>query len=85
MRTLSLAILVLALAACGDSTPRNLNSLVEQGETHQDRSWLDPVTMQPFSGEVFIPDPRDSTRVSGRGFLTEGIRDGVWTEYLRGG
>ena len=64
---LRLALLILLLSGC---TPvRDLDELVQQ-----DSAYLEPRTMEPYSGPVYRLFGDDSTKIEIEGTL----RDGVW-------
>jgi len=56
--------------------PRNLDGLVQQGDTYLDRE-----TMRPYSGPVFTLAPDDTTQVALSANLKDGKLDGPYEDY----
>ena len=75
-KTLLLALALIAVG-CGGPNPRNLDELSTQG-----RQYLDPETLEPYSGRivVFFPD-ESSNLLRKRGTLKEGYWHGSFEEY----
>ena len=60
--------------------PRNLDGLVQQGDTYLDRE-----TMRPYSGPVFDLASDDTTRVQFSANLKDGKFDGPYEYYSENG
>jgi antitoxin component YwqK of YwqJK toxin-antitoxin module len=75
-RSLLLTLSLIAVG-CADPIPRNLDGLLQQGDTYLDRE-----TMRPYSGPVFNLAPDDTTRVQFSANLKDGQLDGPYERYL---
>ena len=80
MKKAVLLVLALVAVGCADPIPRNLDDLVQQGDT-----WLDRETMRPYSGPVFRFLPNDTTRVQLSANLKDGQRDGPYESFHENG
>ena len=80
MRRTLLFVLALIASGCADPIPRNLDDLVQQGDTYLDRE-----TMRPHSGPAFRFFPNDTTRIERRMNLKDGKRHGPYEEYRENG
>ena len=58
MKKTLLLTLALIAVGCAEPIPRNLDELVQQGDTYLDRE-----TMSPYSGPIFEFFPDDTTRI----------------------
>ena len=74
-KTLLFALALIAVG-CAEPIPRNLDELVQQGDTYLDRE-----TMSPYSGPIFEFFPDDTTRIEKTGTLKDGKYDGLWVWY----
>ena len=73
--------LLLVLGGCAAPAPdRNLDDLVLR-----DSTYMEPETMEPFSGAVFRNFRNDSTRVEIQGVLREGTWEGELRVYHSSG
>ena len=82
MKALFLLPAVIVLVGCAEPNPRNLDTLVQQGEVY-----MDPETMEPYSGQVYEFDPAFEgfqDMVLEQGDLKDGLKDGPW-EHLANG
>ena len=80
MKRTLLFVLALIASGCADPIPRNLDDLVQQGDTYLDRE-----TMRPHSGPAFRFFPNDTTRIERRMNLKDGKRHGPYEEYRENG
>ena len=80
MKKALLFVLALVASGCADPIPRNLDDLVQQGDTYLDRE-----TMRPHSGPAFRFFPNDTTRIERRMKLKDGKRHGPYEEYRENG
>ena len=78
-KTLLFALALIAVG-CADPIPRNLDGLVQQGDTYLDRE-----TMRPYSGPVFDLASDDTTRVQFSANLKDGQLDGPYESYHQNG
>jgi hypothetical protein len=78
-RSLLLTLSLIAVG-CADPIPRNLDGLLQQGDTYLDRE-----TMRPYSGPVFRFFPNDTTRVQLMANLKDGKLDGPYEKYWDNG
>lgn len=62
------------VVACSDSTPRNLDTLIQEADIY-----LDSETMKPYSGPVARFAPHDQTVIEMKGELVDGRLNG-WVE-----
>jgi hypothetical protein len=62
------------VVACSDSTPRNLDTLIQEADIY-----LDSETMEPYSGPVAQFAPHDETVIEMKGELVDGRLNG-WVE-----
>ena len=62
------------VVACSDSTPRNLDTLIQKADIY-----LDSETMEPYSGPVAQFAPHDETVIEMKGELVDGRLNG-WVE-----
>ena len=76
MKKTLLFVLALIAVGCADPIPRNLDGLVQQGDTYLDRE-----TMRPYSGPVFSLAPDDTTRIQLSANLKDGQLDGPFERY----
>ena len=67
---------VLCLSACSGPTPRSLDELVVR-----DQTYLDPETLEPYSGPVFRSFPSPDEGVQVRATLRDGTWEGLLTVY----
>jgi antitoxin component YwqK of YwqJK toxin-antitoxin module len=77
MKKTLLFVLALIAVGCAEPIPRNLDGLLQQGDTYLDRE-----TMRPYSGPVFDLAPDDTTRVQLSVNLKDGKMDGPYESYL---
>ena len=77
-KTLLFALALIAVG-CAEPTPRNLDTLVQQGGVYLDRE-----TMRPYSGPVFGLYGK-SQLVSQSGTLVDGKWHGLWESYTSQG
>jgi hypothetical protein len=80
MKKALLFVLALIAVGCADPIPKNLDGLVQQGDTYLDRE-----TMRPYSGPVFRLAPDDTTRVWLSANLKDGKMDGPYESYHESG
>ena len=80
MKKAVLLVLALVAVGCADPIPRNLDGLVQQGDTY-----LDGETMRPYSGPVFQLFSDDTTRVQLSANLKDGKFDGPYEYYSENG
>ena len=80
MKKTLLFVLALIFSGCADPVLRNLDDLVQQGDTYLDRE-----TMRPHSGPAFRFFPNDTTRIERRMNLKDGKRHGPYEEYRENG
>ena len=80
MKRTLLFVLALVASGCADPIPRNLDGLVQQGDTYLDRE-----TMRPYSGPVFELASDDTTRVQFISNLKDGKYDGPLESYYENG
>jgi hypothetical protein len=80
MKRTLLFVLALIAVGCADPIPRNLDGLVQQGDTYLDRE-----TMRPYSGPVFGLASDDTTRVQFSANLKDGKMDGPAENYHENG
>jgi len=78
MKVRYLIPVLLVLVGCSEPMPRNLDSLIQEGDREV---FTDPETMTLYSGPVFRLDADDSTRVVFRAVLRNGKPDGSFTDY----
>jgi len=76
MKRTLLFVLALIAVGCAEPIPRNLDGLVQQGDTYLDRE-----TMRPYSGPVFTLAPDDTTQVALSANLKDGKMDGPFERY----
>ena len=76
MKKTLLFTLALIAVGCSEPIPRNLDELVEQGDTYLDRE-----TMRGYTGPVFRFHPSDTTQVVYTAILKDGILDGPEVRY----
>ena len=82
MKALFLLPAVIVLVGCAEPNPRNLDTLVQQGEVY-----MDPETMEPYSGQVYEFDPAFEgfqDMVLEQGDLKDGLKDGPWEHFANG-
>jgi len=72
--------LALIAVGCADPIPRNVDTLVEQGDVLLDRE-----TMRPYTGPIFELFSDDDSKVGSRGTLRDGRPHGIAEEYHRNG
>lgn len=73
----ALVFLMLVLAwGCSSGVPRNLDDLMVR-----DSTYLDPETLEPYSGDVFRYFLHDTTLVEAKGTLADGAWEGELTVY----
>ena len=63
-----------------DPIPRNVNELIQQGFIY-----LDPESMEPYSGEVLELHTGDPPRVSLRFTVKDGVKNGPYEKYRSDG
>ena len=80
MKARNLIPVLLVLVGCSEPMPRNVDSLVQQGDVYLDRE-----TMRPYSGPVFMFADGDTTKVRTVGSLKEGLVDGPFEQYYENG
>ena len=80
MKKTLLFVLALTAVGCAEPIPRNLDGLVQQGDTYLDRE-----TMRPYSGPVFDLASDDTTRVQFSANLKDGQLDGPYERYFSNG
>ena len=80
MKKTLLFVLALIASGCAESSPRNLDDLVQQGDTYLDREM-----MRPHSGPVFRFFPNDTRRVGLSANLKDGKMDGPYESYYENG
>ena len=78
MKVRNLIPVLLVLVGCSEPMPRNLDSLIQEGDREV---FTDPETMTLYSGPVFRLDADDSTRVVFRAVLRNGEYHGSFTDY----
>lgn len=69
--------LIVAAAACGEPAPRPMEELVRQGDV-----FLDPQTLEPFTGTTFSTFEGQPLVVSERVSLRDGAYDGPYEAYF---
>ena len=80
MKKVLLFTLALIASGCAEPIPRNLDELVQQGDTYLDRE-----TMRAYTGPVFRFFPNDTTRVQLSENLKDGKLDGPYERYYENG
>ena len=70
----------LVLVGCSEPVPRNLDTLVQQGDVYLDRE-----TMLPYSGPIFRLMEDDSSKVQISTTLKDGLRHGPLEGYYENG
>jgi hypothetical protein len=74
-KTLLLALALIAVG-CGDPTPRNLDELSRQGP-----QYLDPETLEPYSGPAYRMSEDDPTQIVLRVNLIDGRFHGDFEDF----
>ena len=74
-KTLLLALALIA-AGCADPTPRNLDELSRQGP-----QYLDPETLEPYSGPAYRMSEDDPTQIVLRANLRDGRFHGDFEDF----
>ena len=80
IRRLIPVLLVLFGCLQAEPLPRNVDTLVEQGDMYLDRE-----TMLPYSGPIFRLMEDDSSTVQMSTTLKDGLRHGPWEIYHENG
>ena len=78
-KKLLFALAVIAVG-CTEPIPRNVDELVQQGDTYLDRE-----TMRGYTGPIFEFFPDDTTRIRSTGTLKDGEWNGQISEYFENG
>lgn len=77
IRGLVVSILLFGALGCSEPTPRPKDDLVRQGTV-----WLDPQTLEPYSGTVFTTFQGSPPRIEQRASLRDGHYDGPFEWYF---
>jgi hypothetical protein len=80
MKLRILTFLAVLLTACAETGPRDVTTLLEQGDV-----LLDPETMTPYSGPIFQPFREAPERPRWSGELREGLRVGPFQFFYASG
>ena len=80
MKVRYLIPVLLVLFGCSEPVPRNLDTLVQQGDVYLDRE-----TMLPYSGPIFSLIEDDSSKVKMSTTLKDGLMHGPFEEYYDNG
>ena len=76
MKKILLLALALIAAGCADPTPRNLDELSRQGP-----QYLDPETLEPYSGPAYRMSEDDPTQIVLRANLRDGRFHGDFEDF----
>ena len=80
MKVRYLIPVLLVLVGCSEPVPRNLDTLVQQGDVYLDRE-----TMLPYSGPIFSLMEDDSSTVQMSTTLKDGLMHGPYETYYENG
>ena len=80
MKARNLIPVLLVLVGCSEPMPRNVDTLVQQGDMY-----LDGETMLPYSGPIFLLREDDSSKVQVSTTLKDGLFHGPWESYYYNG
>ena len=80
MKVRNLIPVLLVLVGCSEPMPRNVDTLVQQGDMSLDRE-----TMLPYSGPIFRLMEDDSSTVQMSTTLKDGLRHGPLAAYYENG
>ena len=95
MKKTLLFVLALIAVGCAEPIPRNLDELVQQGE-YPNEVYLDPETLEPYSGPAYRMSEDDSTQIvlrvfypsgvfRGRATYENGLQEGPYESYYENG
>ena len=71
---------------CAGPNPRRIDELVTTGSLWMDNQvYLDPETLEPYSGPVFELWPEDPTKLLRRSNLKDGVEDGLFEMWYKNG
>ena len=80
MKARYLIPVLLVLVGCSEPVPRNVDTLVQQGDMYLDRE-----TMLPYSGPIFRLVEDDSSTVQMSTTLKDGLMHGPYEAYWKNG